>query len=164
MGTRGTIRIRKGGKEVVMYNHWDSYLSGLGVEFLKDVQSMIQKYGIDGLIEKIENVKIVTEDISPTEEDIAYLEKYTDLTVGCQDRSSWYCLLRRLQGDLMGMIEVGYLYDVGNINYEEYNYVLDLDLKGIFYTYNKLPPLVPDTYIPFDEIDSTIEKWNESRY
>ncbi len=159
MGTRGTIRIRKGGKQIVLYNHFDSYLSGLGVKFLSSIQALIEKYGLDGFIEKIHQVKVVTDDISPTEEDIKRIEKYTNLNVGYRDESSWYCLLRELQDDLFCMIEVGYLYDFGCNDVEDYNYVLDLDLKGVFYTYFKDPPTVPDEYTPLDKIDALIKKW-----
>ncbi len=142
MGTRGTIRIRKGGKQVVLYNHYDSYPSGLGVDFLTSIQNLIKKYGMDEFLQLIENVCIVSYYEEPTKEDIAKLAPYTDLTVGEQSTSSWYCLMRKLQGDLMGMLEAGYLLHMGDDMEEDFNYVLDLDHQCVFIN----PPSQDDKY------------------
>lgn len=133
MGTRGTIRLIKNGKVIVIYNHFDSYPSGLGVRLLKSLSNLIQKYGHTGLIELCDKAKIVDDSILPTEDDKIKLKPYTDLRVGHNSDDSWYCLTRRLQGDFSGILEVGYIYGFDNPDwFEEYNYYIDLD-KKIFY-------------------------------
>lgn len=164
MGTRGTIRIRKNGKQIIMYNHYDSYPSGLGVKFLKDIQTMIEKYGLDGFLQMIDSVKIVTDADIPTEEDIQKLAEYTDLSVGPKSNLSWYCLLRKLQGDFMKLLEVGYMHmydiDYEDYLYEDFNYVLDLDLKCVHMAAYSIPDLIPTSYTPLSELDTLIKEWS----
>jgi hypothetical protein len=165
MGTRGTIRIRKNGKQVVMYNHWDSYPSGLGVSFLTSIQTLIDKYGLEEFIRIIDNVRVININTEhPTEEDIVKLAPYTDLSVENRSTSSWYCLMRKLQGNLLGMIEAGYMLDFGDYDmWEEYNYILDLDNKCVYmHEYDMSPSSVPDLTTPLSNIPELIKEWNSN--
>lgn len=111
MGTRGTIRIRKAGKQVVLYNNKDSYPSRLGVEFLTAIQTMIEKHGLDRFIQFINAVRVVNQ------EDV---ENY-----------STPCSM----ADLLGIIETGSMPDMDlykNAEDEEYNYVFDLDHQCVY--------------------------------
>lgn len=47
MGTRGTITIIYQGKLIKLYNHWDSYPSGLGVNLVQEIKRLLQLWGID---------------------------------------------------------------------------------------------------------------------
>lgn len=157
MGTRGTLRIRMAGKQIVLYNQFDSYPSGLGVDFLTSIQNLIEKYGMDRFLQLVQSVRIVSYDEEPTEEDIAKLAPYTDLTVGEQSTSSWYCLTRKFQGDLMGMLEAGYMFDMDEDMVQEYNYVLDLDRRCVFmFEYDEEDD---DEATPLSDIPALIEKW-----
>lgn len=157
MGTRGTIRIRYGARCITFYNHYDSYPSGLGVKFLTSIKTLIDKYGLEGFIAKIKALKIVTEYDIPTDEDKTNLAPYTDIGVGSQTTDDWYCLTRKMQGNIESIIESGYGYDMsGSIGYEEYNYFLNIDTLTVGYTWDDNPI---DKQTSITEIDTLIASW-----
>ena len=94
MGTRRLIIIVFKGRIITLYNHWDSYLSGLGFNLIRELINLFKNYTLDELVEILSHVKIVSEDIPPTNEEIELLKKYTDPKVSSQTFTDWYCLLR----------------------------------------------------------------------
>ena len=109
-----------------MYNHWDSYPSGLGKDLIEQLIRLLEKYTIDELVELIDNLKIVNDDITPTEEEIEKLKKYSDIgtmmngklfvKLGTGKLTDWYCLLRKCQGSIETVIESGYAHAVSHPN------------------------------------------------
>ncbi len=155
MGTRGTIRIRYNGKVICFYNHWDSYPSGLGVNFLTSIKKLIEKYGMEGFISKIKSLKIVTDLDKPTEEDKIALAPYTDLTVSSCSNDDWYCLMRKMQGNLESIIESGYAYHQ-DMDDEDFNYVLNIDTLTVGFDDQST-----ETQTPINKIDDLLEEWIE---
>lgn len=128
MGTRGTITIIFKNKKICLYNHWDSYPSGLGIKILRELLILLEKYSIEELIVLFDNIKIVNETIEPTEDDIKNLEDYTNLEVSTQSTKDWYCLLHRCQGSIISVLAAGYALDNDNDStWIEYNYNIDLN-------------------------------------
>ncbi len=77
MGTRGKFGFFYKGKYYMCYNHYDSYPSYLGVHLLLEIIHA----DLDEWIKLLENIKEVSDEVKPTEEDIEKLENYTNLTV-----------------------------------------------------------------------------------
>jgi len=108
------------------YNHYDSYPSYLGVHLILE----ILKADLDEWIKLLEDMKEISDDMKPTAEDVAKLEKYTDLNVSSKSTEDWYCLLRLAQGSFQHVLNAGYMENVEGCEMgEEYVYVLDLDKK-----------------------------------
>jgi hypothetical protein len=129
MGTRGTITLRYKGQTIRMYNHWDSYLEGLGDDLREELVKLLTLFTIDEIGTMILNVeKIDTDgDRIPTQEEVKKLEKWTDLTVSNRSTLDWYCLLRKTQGSIIETLKAGYASHVEEDCCEHYNYVIDFD-------------------------------------
>lgn len=132
MGTRGAFGVRIDGQDKLMYNHFDSYPSGLGTEIVDYIQAGLVKGGnIEQLKTWARNLKLIDKDIPPTQEDIERLAEYTDLGVSGQSTSDWYCLTRKMQGDLQACLKAGYMLPandfVNDSLFCEYAYIINLD-------------------------------------
>lgn len=131
MSTRGTFGFRVGGKDKLAYNHCDSYPDGLGMEILHDIKKIIKKHGIGYVIEKAEKVRLIDENVPPTVDDIFNLRAYTDLSVSHRSTQDWYCLTRKLQGDIAAILEAGYMTDspdfIKKSLFCEWGYIINLD-------------------------------------
>lgn len=150
MGTRGNITLIFKQKVVKLYNHWDSYPSGLGESLVQQLNLLLSKMTLEKLIQKLDTLKIVTKDVIPTDEDIKKLSPYTSLDVSTQNTDDWYCLMRGCQGYIPAMIESGYLF---HQDYDgEYNYVLDFDSKKFYLGESDVIKFDIDN-IPLDWID-----------
>ncbi len=153
MGTRGLFGFYYKGKYYVIYNHWDSYPSGLGQEIVDQIKNAIASGNFEQWKIALETIIVVDDQIPPTEDDIKALEKYTNLSVSMQNTSDWYCLLRNCQGSLQAVIDAGYLINSvdkdGVPFFEEYAYIVNyntdcLDFyigskKKQSYCFEKLP-------------------------
>lgn len=149
MGTRGTIKLIFKQKTVRTYNHWDSYPEELGKNLVEQIGNLLSIMTLDELIQKLDSLKIITDDMNPTLEDIAKLAPYTSLNVSTQSTYDWYCLLRGCQGSITKMIECGYI--LNQDMYEGYNYVLDFNNKQFYIEeYNNKFDICN---IPYDWID-----------
>lgn len=113
MGTRGLFGFYYKKKYYLVYNHLDSYPSGLGETLLREIIEMIKNNEIEKWIEMLTNIKIVYE---------------TD------ENEDWYKKLRNNQGSFKKTLDSGYIltkdqYQI-NISGEiflEYSYLLDFD-------------------------------------
>jgi hypothetical protein len=97
MGTRGAIGFRLDGQDKVTYNHFDSYPSGVGAELLTELCG-IKNW--EAVKTAVRNITFIDQNEPPTEEQIELCAEFTDLGVGDQSTSDWYCLLRGAQGSL----------------------------------------------------------------
>lgn len=131
MSTRGIFGFRVGGQDKLSYNHCDSYPEGLGADILHDLKKLIKHHGIGYIIEKAEQIKIINENVEPTVDDVFNLRAYTDLSVGRRSTKDWYCLTRKLQGDIATTLEAGYMHGDNNFINEslfcEWGYIINLD-------------------------------------
>lgn len=127
MGTRGIYGLRKNGKDKLTYNHYDSYPEGLGKDILTFIAENKSK-----LNEVYDNIILVNEDTTPTQEQIEACKEYTNLSVSEKSTDDWYCLLRNTQGYLTPYLN-GKLYMINNEDFIknslfcEYGYIINLD-------------------------------------
>jgi hypothetical protein len=115
-----------------MYNHWDSYPSGLGVKIY--AQAAVLRMNIDNWVkikQAVRELRLVDPADKPTPGDVARLAPMTNLNVGEQSVDDWYCLLREAQGNLIDLLSVGYMLDAHDFIYDslfcEWGYILNLD-------------------------------------
>lgn len=134
MSTRGFLGFVAKGREVITYNHSSSYPGGLGLNVLNWLRSA----NMDVAAKVAPNVRAVSDDVPPTDEDVEALASFYDRSVdrGRSDetgRPTWYQLTRGLQGDLGAMLCVGYALAFADYACGfpgcEYGYVVDFDAK-----------------------------------
>ena len=128
MGTRGALGFYKGGEHKVTYNHFDSYLDGLGNNVLGYVNSKT----IEGLNAAFDNIELINdENEKPTPKQLEKCKEFVDLNVAGQSIDDWYCVLRKAQGNLDAYAKVGVMIDSrGFLNdslFCEYAYIINLD-------------------------------------
>lgn len=105
MSTRGLWGLRKNNTDKLEYYHFDSYPEdGLGF-YLLDCLKRIDKEDLSTLFDSIELVKQFKEEegfVEPTQEQIDFYKSIEAFEPSVSSRSEldWYCLLRRLQGQL----------------------------------------------------------------
>lgn len=136
MGTRGMIAVEAGRRELIAYNHFDSYPSGLGRQVVGYVNRLATDP--DALSEarrKAREVVVVDEQATPTPEQAARFAAThnRDVSTG----SDWYSVLRDAQGDIGAYLDLGAWPDSGgrawpqNSLFCEYGYLVDLDRETL---------------------------------
>lgn len=130
MGTRGFLGFVAEGREVIAYNHSDSYPDWLGVNTLK----WLGTANLDTAAQAAPKVQLVTDATPPTDEQIEALQgSYNPRVGGPADRPTWYQLLRGTQGQLGEMIKAGYVEDGSGFPadspFAEWGYIVDFDEK-----------------------------------
>lgn len=143
MSTRGAFGVKVNGVVKVTYNHNDSYPEGLG----RRIVDAVRKLGTDRIKELSTALRMVDEDVPPTEQDQIALEPWVDLSVGNQSLDDWYCLTRKLQGDLESILLSGVMVDgasfLRNETFCEWAYIVDLDSgQLVVYRYGSNPVAV----------------------
>jgi hypothetical protein len=115
-----------------MYNHFDSYPSGLGAKLIEQIRTAIQNGTFPDWVSKVEQLQVIDldGDRKPTPCEITKLAPYTNLSVSQQSVDDWYCLLRGTQGDLAKILNSGFVFydslDFVNMGVE-YIYVVNID-------------------------------------
>jgi len=135
MGTRGCVCFKVNEKFFGMYNHYDSYPEGLGINILEELRKMIDWKDVKENINNIELIK--DEESKPTKEHIKKYSKYANTAVGgSMDNikiNTYYQLLRNLQGEITEYMngDIGIMVDssefIKDTLFCEYYYVIDLD-------------------------------------
>lgn len=139
MGTRGFTGFVNGGIEKIVYNHFDSYPSGVGAEV---VQAVLSEHITP---EAVADLVMVDGKTTPTPAEIEHLAPWTDLGVSEQSTADWYCLLRKTQGDLVAILKAGYAEDASDFPldslFAEWGYIVDLDTMTleIYQGFQKAP-------------------------
>lgn len=132
MGTRGVFGFHRNGIDKIMYNHYDSYPSGLG----KAVVEFVKKHSVKELNTIFDRIEMISGDQLPTPEQVKECESYTDLSVSDRSVNDWYCLLRGAQGDLEAYAG-GLKYMIEGANFLEdslfceWGYVINLTTKRL---------------------------------
>lgn len=134
MGTRGAIGFKLDQKEVIFYNHFDSYPDYLGNKMVEYVRSVSDWNEIR---EQVLDFQPVNREDIPTQEQIdkAYALGTVNLNVSGQTENDFYCLTRNAQGDLALQLVLGF----GDTDPEflldslfcEYAYIINLDTMEI---------------------------------
>ena len=130
MSTRGVVGFRHKQKDLVAYNHSDSYPAYLGDKIVRDLHDLLQK-GLKELIQQVEALTVVTEETPrPDEKEQRRLRKYSNPGVGSPDEY-WYRALRETQGDIKAILKSRYLLDSASTIldslYCEWGYIVNLD-------------------------------------
>jgi hypothetical protein len=129
MGTRGAFGVRINGIDKIAYNHFDSYPDGLGRAVIMDIRKM-SKDGFNVSKAAIE-LQFADENNPPTPEQIKRLKHWTDIGVSNQSTADWYCLTRKLQGELYETLKAGLITDAASFLHDslfcEYAYIVNLD-------------------------------------
>lgn len=145
MGTRGFVGVVVDNTVKTSYNHWDSYPSGLGSTTLEALRKRLDESDLESLASKARDLKMVDEDARPSAQEIAIFRKYSNPNVGGSldqptdgEVHNYYQLLRELQGNLLGMLDVGLATDAKdfplNSLFCEWGYLVDFD-KNVFEVY-----------------------------
>jgi hypothetical protein len=165
MGTRGLFGFFYKGRLYLVYNHYDSYPSGLGCNLVNEIILAMYKNELGKWKELLEKIKVISgcdETVKPTNQDIENLRHYTDLKVSGQSTNDWYCLTYRSQGSIERTLKSGYLltyYPVDDHkypeleDYEDFGYVLNFDddtfdVYGTSETDGRLPKSYPLSNLP----------------
>lgn len=128
MGTRGTMAFRLDGELKGMYNHWDSYPTGLGNEMLEFLRATANNR--EDVLESIRNLTAVDPEIEPTNEQIEQLSRFADLNVSTRRLTDWYVLLRDTQGNPIKTLMAGF-FEPCPVGQEEWSYVADFDANAL---------------------------------
>lgn len=127
MGTRGAYGYRLKQKDKVTYNHFDSYLDGLGIEILEYVRVT----PTEKMLEVAKKIKLVQQDKKPTAKQIEACKKYANLNVGNNSIKDWYCLLRDAQGKMEAFEDTPFMIDsqtfLKDSLFCEWAYIVNLD-------------------------------------
>lgn len=141
MGTRGFVGFVADEKETYVYNHFDSYPSGLGIDVLEFART-VNTWDVPDpwavVKSQASRLKHIDETVPPTEEDIRALAPWTNLSVSERSTSDWYCLTRETQGNIGAILASGYASNDPHFPYDslfcEWGYLLDLD-RGVLEVY-----------------------------
>jgi hypothetical protein len=80
---------------------------------------------------QVRNLVLLNTDVPPTEAQIEACKPWTDLGVGDQSTSDWYCLLRNAQGSLTAYLAIGVISNNQGFLLDslfcEYAYIVNLD-------------------------------------
>lgn len=139
MSTRGYLGLKKNGELKGMYNHFDSYPSGLGVSIIDTINKIDSKDRIKVLNDTYDYIQLIDEDSKPTKEQIKLCKDsgVANFIVSTKSEDDWYCLLRQTQGELQIYIDkvIPYMLN-GNdfINdglFCEWYYIINLDTNKL---------------------------------
>lgn len=133
MGTRGAIGFRFDQKDVLFYNHSDSYPEWLGVKMVELVKSINESGDWNALRDQVSKFQIVMRDDTPTEAQKAKARELGTIDLGVSESSEddFYCLTRGAQGDLLLSLALGFGEVANNFVLDslfcEYAYIINLD-------------------------------------
>lgn len=134
MGTRGLVGFYSNGETKAMYNHYDSYIDGLGADVIKFLRTI----RLDTLKDIVSKIKMVKENSKPSSKQISEckVEGTIDLNVGAQSETDWYCLLRNAQGNLFTYAKgFPYMLDgqefIKDSLFCEYAYIINIDTNEL---------------------------------
>lgn len=163
MSTQGLYGVFVGGQLKVGYNHYDSYPEGLGLYTLAAARR-IQGDRTNYLI-KAKKLKLVDESKPPSPKQRKQLARFADESAPQEGRKSWHTMLSKLQGDLLGTLDSGYMRDYAYFAESplcQYAWIIDMDdwffecYRG--YVTKPFPPsqgrfaLPPDTIFASNEL------------
>lgn len=136
MGTRAAYGFIIDGKEKVTYNHSDSYLDGLGISLLNQLNGIWLEY----LEENVRNVVLI-KDEDEVVTDKLILNELKDYIYDSKSDQTWYSLLRSSQGNIIHYAcdePLKYMIDGKDFLYNslfcEYAYIVNFD-TGMFEFY-----------------------------
>lgn len=156
MGTRGLMGFSYGEEVKAMYNHWDSYPSGLGQNVADWIVGLTDEM-LPEAIEKFNRLEAIDEDVPPTEDQKLALMRYANLNVSEQTYDDWYALLRETQGNPEETLKAIFYVEGASFADDslfcEWAYIIDLENR-VLEIYKGLQT-VPHTSGRFADLKST---------
>lgn len=154
MATRGKYGFKYHNTLKISYNHYDSYIEGLGVELFNEIKN----YSIDTMKERFDKIIVVNDNDNPITTTIVqnlidknYISKNNYREDG---RYEWYFLIHEWQGKLKPLMEYDYPYMEDGTLYSddmiEYQYIINLD-EDRFEIYND-PTTDAIVMMPLDKL------------
>ena len=140
MSTRGMIGIRVGSKEIGVYNHFDSYPEGLGVEIADFIKNnLLDPTQKETFCTKAGELIPVDSDKKPSKQDFRYYSTLGESSLDSErSRIEWYALLRNFQYDnflpgVMSGVLKHYepMWDFQEDLFCEYAYILNMYLNRL---------------------------------
>ncbi len=120
------------------YNHYDSYVEGLGKRIIEVINNIPKEERIQLLNQTYDRIELVGDAMQPTQAQIDYCVRNMlyDENVGNQSVNDWYCLLRNTQGNLQVYLNgCKYMYNGNDFLKDnvfcEYAYIINLDTKKL---------------------------------
>lgn len=163
MGTRGAFGFKFDQKEIIFYNHWDSYPSGLGNDIVNYVKSVTDWNLVR---DKVTQFNCVNEEIHPTPEQKlrAYQLGTVNLGVSKENDNDWYCLTREAQGNVNLTLDLGFGVTSNSFLRDslfcEYAYIINLDTMELeFYEGFNSNRLADGRYA-----NVSLEEWSKHGY
>lgn len=155
MGTRSATGVRIDGVDKVSYNQHDGHYDSVGDAVVKELADDLasdpfatHEEAIESWRKKAREALLVSQDSTPTKEQIKRLKPFADTSVRTGKLTEWYVLLRNLQGTILGRLNAGAFLDSdGFINDSlscEYGYILNLDDQPALEVYEG----VQNTHLP----------------
>lgn len=131
MGTRGAYGFRIDGQDKITYNHFDSYPGVLGRDIVNHINTALDDWGKEVILERARSIELVEKDSTPSEDQIENLSKYADTRVSTGQLDEWYVLLRDMQGKLYDHLQAGLMIDghdfMASSLFCEWAYIVNLD-------------------------------------
>jgi len=134
VSTRGLLAFHVDGETKASYNHADSYPSSLGIDALRYLRTVVDtELGVETLRETAARLKVVSNAVRPTPEEIDALGRYAERGYDDGRLDNWYVLLHATQGDPQHILAAGYVENSFEFGYDglfcEHGYVIDLDAR-----------------------------------
>lgn len=135
MGTRGSIGWHLGDidPDVLLYNHFDSYPEGVGVDVLGHARRAAKDFG--AVCEAVAGLTVVDETGEPTPEQVEDLFSKGVSPQNVSTGANWYAWLRGAQGNLDAYLQLGYAPVNNSFVYDslfcEWAYVVNLAEKKL---------------------------------
>lgn len=131
MGTRGVYGFKRDGEYKTTYNQFDSYPNWLG----RNIVSFIETTSVEEMNEIFDKIELVYEYERATDEQVEECKQYYETKFNSGDIHDWYCLLRGAQGSLEPYKqELKYMLYHDIEDYQDYNYIIDLDSNRLIVT------------------------------
>lgn len=140
MGTRGVIGFKVNGKYFLTYNHWDSYIDGLGYELFAKIEEIRKENRLQELKKKVLKLKAVDSQGKPTKKQLERYQNFLNLNVNDSTKhTNWYQLLHNCQGvNFITTIldnNLGHYIESKDFVYDslfcEYGYIIDFDTNNV---------------------------------
>jgi hypothetical protein len=130
MGTRGLIGVVIENQPKAVYNHFDSYPSGLGCKAVAFAQTL-DLTDVSAVRKTFAKIKIIDENGVPTAAEEKHLRSIGIAPQQVSSGEDWYAWLRDAQGDLTEYARIGFMPDSTSFGEDslfcEWGYLINLD-------------------------------------
>ena len=118
----------------IIYNKYYNYPEALGMRLNNHIKILIDEnfFGIKKFKRMLDNINWVSPNISPRNEEIEKLKKYSRNIDRITNHYTWYTLLYKTHGDLLRILESGYC-EAKIVNEEKFNNIQNTNYQMLSY-------------------------------